>query len=375
MVGTGGPAIDHRFGPLAGPKKVKDREFDDGGQVRLNPLWYRLEDFKPTLLERTGAVWHFTVDEDGHILLGSDALLTIAEEDELQELLTPMREKDPALTMDQLKGYLDNQGHPTVAAGFHDTGATRLRPARISGELSYQAGRWEVSDKSGRYMSNKVRPGLDANAAQSWLSNVAQEMSQQFGVHVEAVLFKNAAAPHPAPPVDDNPDTTAAPHPHTQPTEAAAHELLGANAADPPTGPGRQRFEEGPGPSAAHAPLAGSSTPLDDWNAFEKADPGRASRVLRDAAVKLAGPDPDDAAGQEDWVKRTFGQLPDAERRRNTPDLAQILVNRATTGESYPGGKGGARGRRGNPYLEEMLRNLEQLAARRRVHARPSGLA
>ena len=56
-----------------------------------------------------------------------------------------------------------------------------------------------------------------------------------------------------------------------------------------------------------------SSAPFDDWNAFEKADPERASRVLRDAARRLAGDDSDDAAGQQEWVKRTFLQLPDGE--------------------------------------------------------------
>ncbi len=202
-------AFDPKYGPLAGPKKVKDREVDDQGQLRLNPLWYRLEDFKPALLERTGAVWHFTVDQHGEILLGSDALLTIAEEGELQNLLEAMQDKDPALTMDELKAYLDNQGHPTVAAGFDDTGATRSRPARISGELSYQGGQWLVTDKSGRYMSNKVRPGLDVDAAQGWLSNVADQMSQRFEVPVAAQLFKNSTAPQPAP------------HPVTEVTTAA----------------------------------------------------------------------------------------------------------------------------------------------------------
>ncbi|OBI96313.1 NUDIX hydrolase [Mycobacterium sp. 1465703.0] len=224
---------DPKYGPLAGPKKVKDREFDDQGQVRLNPLWYRLEDFKPTLLERTGAVWHFAVDEDGQIMLGSDALLTVAEERELEQLLAEMQQKNPELTMDELKGFLDNQGHPTVAAGFDQTGATRLRPARISGELSYQDGQWQVSDKSGRYMSNKVRPGLDVDKAQEWLANVAEEMRKQFARNsaglekpfdepIRAVLFKNSTAQQPAAPhVHDNPDTTAA-HQQAEPAEPAA---------------------------------------------------------------------------------------------------------------------------------------------------------
>jgi hypothetical protein len=201
VAGPPRPVTDEQFGPLAGPKKVKDREFDDARQVRLNPLWYRLEDFKPALLERKGAVWHYAVDEDGQILLGSDQLLTIAEEGELQALLEAMQDKDPELTMGQLKGFIDNQGHPTVAAGFdRKSGVTRLRPARISGELSFERGRWQVTDKSGRYMSNKVRPGLKAEDAHRWLTQVARDMSAKFGVDVEAVLFKNATTADPAPP-------------------------------------------------------------------------------------------------------------------------------------------------------------------------------
>ncbi|MEU6341906.1 toxin glutamine deamidase domain-containing protein [Streptomyces sp. NPDC046977] len=199
VAGTGTRKLDRDYGPLAGPKKVKDRERDHVAldQVRLNPLWYRLEDFKPALLERTDGVWHYAVDEDGRISIGSDQVLSVMTPEELDELWSHMRQADPELTLEQLKAGIDNQGHPTVAAGFREDGTTAVRPARVSGELSYDraSGAWELTDKSGRYMSNKIRPSVDAGEAQQWLANTARRMSEHLGVPVKPVLFKNAAAP------------------------------------------------------------------------------------------------------------------------------------------------------------------------------------
>ncbi|MFE4453468.1 hypothetical protein [Streptomyces sp. NPDC056796] len=195
--GTGTPREDRDFGPLAGPKRVKDTELDDQGDVRLNPLWYRLEDFRPALLERRGARWHFAVDEDGRILIGSEQPLGIADDEELGRLLDGMRdsEANAGLTMDELRKALDGQGHPTVAAGFTAHGDTRIRPARIAGELAFDpgAGRWEVSDKSGRYMSSRIRPGLRPADAHAWLTNVAERMGTAFGTEITPVLYKNSA--------------------------------------------------------------------------------------------------------------------------------------------------------------------------------------
>ncbi|WP_329042842.1 hypothetical protein OHT61_31340 [Streptomyces sp. NBC_00178] len=205
VAGTGTQELDHAYGPLAGPKKVKDRERDaqDSAQVRLNPLWYRLEEFKPALLDRTDGVWHYAVDEEGEISIGSDQVLSIMAEDELDELWSAMRRADPDLTREQLRAAIDNQGHPTVAAGFRTDGSTVVRPARISGELSYDpvARSWQLTDKSGRYMSNKIRPSLSPEDGLRWLANTARRIAEQVGVPVTPVLFKNASgAPATVPP-------------------------------------------------------------------------------------------------------------------------------------------------------------------------------
>jgi hypothetical protein len=200
VAGTGTAEHTERFGPLAGPKKVKDSELNDEGQVRVNPLWYRLEDFKPALLERTSGVWHYAVDEDGHILIGSEEPLTLIEDGELRKLLEGMQSRNPDLTMEELKAALVHQGHPSITVGFTDEGTTRVRPARIAGELAYNKdlARWELNDKSGRYMSFKIRPGLKADVAGLWLRNAADRISEALHVSVTPVLFKNAE-PAPVP--------------------------------------------------------------------------------------------------------------------------------------------------------------------------------
>ncbi|WP_438306686.1 toxin glutamine deamidase domain-containing protein (plasmid) [Streptomyces sp. HUAS TT11] len=196
VAGTGTGELDHDYGPLAGPKKVKDRERDPAAvdRVRVNPLWYRLENFTPSLLKRIGGVWHYAVDEDGQISIGSDQILSIMTEKELDELLAHMLRAGHNLTREQLKAAIDNQGHPTVAVGFREDGTTAVRPARVSGELSYNPASqvWELTDKSGRYMSNKIRPSVDPGEAQRWLANTARRISEHLGVPVEPVLFKNA---------------------------------------------------------------------------------------------------------------------------------------------------------------------------------------
>ncbi|MFB7599906.1 hypothetical protein [Streptomyces sp. NPDC056160] len=201
--GTGTAELDARFGPLAEPKKVKGDERDlHGGDVRavrLNPLWHRLEDFEPAYLKRTSGVWHFTVDEDGEINLGSERPLSILSDEEWSRLAEGMMAKDSTLTEDLLKEVLTLQGHPTVVAGFPEDGRTLLRPARVSGELSFNAetDRWEATDKSGRHMSEKVRPGLRPDQAHQWLASVADVMTERLGVTISPVLFKTS---RPAPP-------------------------------------------------------------------------------------------------------------------------------------------------------------------------------
>ncbi|MGW4462619.1 WXG100-like domain-containing protein [Micromonospora sp. NPDC004704] len=193
--------LDHEYGVVVDPKRVKPSELADG-VVRLNPMWYRLEDFKPALLERLGARWHYVVDVDGGIRVGSEEILTVVEDGEWERLVEGMRSVGSELTVDEVKGLLDGQGHPTIAAGFVGGGGAEVARARISGEFGWNAvlSRWEVNDKSGRYMSDKVRPDLDPVEIARWLDNVARRLSERFGVEVHPVLLKHAepAAP-PAP--------------------------------------------------------------------------------------------------------------------------------------------------------------------------------
>ncbi|WP_433558429.1 hypothetical protein ACQPWY_07660 [Pseudonocardia xinjiangensis] len=181
--------LDHEYGPLAGPKRVKEEsEFADDGDVRLNPVWYRLENIPPGLLLDRGknAVWCFSVGARGEVLMGSEDITTVVEDEEWARLLTGMQEKDPTLTMDQLQLRLNAAGHPTIAAGFQPLGRTQVKPARVSGELRWNAEteRFEINDQSGRYMSKKVRPGLERADAARWMTNLADRMAKHFGVPI-----------------------------------------------------------------------------------------------------------------------------------------------------------------------------------------------
>jgi Domain of unknown function (DUF4157) len=188
--------LDRAYGELVGPKTGRPKlpELDDRDDVRLNPLWYRLDDFPPALLlERKGALWHYSVGADGELSLGSEKPRGVLQTEEWTALLDGMHEAHPELTLEQLREDLDSQGHPTIAAGFDDTGRTTVEPGRVSGELQWNAKteRFEVSDKSGRYMSAGVRPGLTAGTTRRWLANVARRMTRHFGVTIHPVVIKN----------------------------------------------------------------------------------------------------------------------------------------------------------------------------------------
>jgi hypothetical protein len=189
--------LNHEYGEMLGPKdgKAKDHELADDGSVRINPVWYRLEDFPRQLLtERKEALWHYSVGGKGEISIGTEEMKGVVEAGEWQRLLNAMREKDEykSLTLDDLQLRLDGQGHPTIAAGFEPLGRAKVSPARVSGELQWnpQSERFEVSDKSGRYMSKKVRPGADGEQSLRWLTTVAQRMGQQWGVEIHPVVVK-----------------------------------------------------------------------------------------------------------------------------------------------------------------------------------------
>ncbi|MDT0402098.1 lonely Cys domain-containing protein [Streptomyces edwardsiae] len=213
-----------RFGDPVLPKRIKDEERDQGGDVRLNPLWVPLDEVDPNLLitGNRDAVWLYTVTDDGRVILGTEALSGIITPEQFDTLLAGMREKDPDLTAESLREALDGLGHTGIAAGFvaeggQDAGRTLPGRSRVSGEFRWSAeqGSWVVNDKSGRYMSETVRPGLDAAAAADWLANVAALFSARLGVVVRTDQVKTA----PPPPKD--PPPAAAPPPSSPMTTRA----------------------------------------------------------------------------------------------------------------------------------------------------------
>ncbi|MFE7810861.1 lonely Cys domain-containing protein [Streptomyces sp. NPDC057433] len=215
-----------RFGAPVLPKRVKDEERDQDGDVRLNPLWVPLDEVDPHLLitGNRDAVWLYTVTDDGRVVLGTESLSGIVTQEQFDALLAGMRERDPELTAQALREALDGLGHTGIAAGFADAGpaadgekkAGRTLPgrSRVSGEFRWNAklGSWVVNDKSGRYMSDSVRPGLDAEEAADWLANVAALFSDRLGVVVRTDQVKTAA-PAPAPPPQPPPSQRPAPPP------------------------------------------------------------------------------------------------------------------------------------------------------------------
>ncbi|MEV6846519.1 hypothetical protein [Actinoplanes sp. NPDC051411] len=213
-----GPAdLDVEYGPAVYPKKVKPFELsppqphDAKGvkgdalptqEVRINPALMPLSGFHDFVWAgRPDAHWHYVVDPGGQIWIGSEELLTAVSDRQIGELFTAMYAKDPTLTVEQLKASINEQGHPTIGARFTDDGTAWAGPARISGELSRDPGTgvWTVNDKSGRYMSDKVRPGVQPADVKRWLTNVAEKMSEQLGEEVRPLPYKHGAQPPPVP--------------------------------------------------------------------------------------------------------------------------------------------------------------------------------
>jgi hypothetical protein len=187
--------LDRDYGLSLGPKhnRPKAPEIDDQGDLRLNPLRYRLEEFPPALLlDRRGVEWAFAVTADGEILMGAENSFHALEHDERTVLEDGMRQANPELTEDELRRGLIDQGHPTITAGFDATGRSTIQPARVSGVLRWdmEAARFEIIDESGRYMHPTVRPGFTPEDATRWLTNVARRMARHFGVPIHSVLHR-----------------------------------------------------------------------------------------------------------------------------------------------------------------------------------------
>ncbi|NBM20739.1 hypothetical protein, partial [Streptomyces sp. GC420] len=191
------------FGEPVRPKRVKEEEKDPDGDVRVNPLWTPLDEVDPDLLitGNKDAVWLYTVTPDMRVLLGSEKPSDIITEEQFDALLAGMRSKDPGLTEEALREQLDGLGHTGIGARFTGSGTTVPGDSRVSGEFRWNPalGKWTVTDKSGRYMSGSVRPGLDPVQAAGWLGNVAGLFGERLGVTVVPDQVKTGAVPPPAP--------------------------------------------------------------------------------------------------------------------------------------------------------------------------------
>ncbi|MEO3820563.1 hypothetical protein [Plantactinospora sp. B24E8] len=230
--------LDHTRGPAVDPKGAKPFEIDPPGpadgktisgdalrtqQMRVNPAWMPLSDFTPEIYAgRPDAHWHYVVTESDGIMIGSEEILTVVSAKQLDDLHVAMHTKNPDLTLDQLRNSINQQGHPTIGVRFDTDGRAYVGKGRISGELHRdpETDRWVVDDKSGRYMSEKIRPGLDPVDVKRWLDGVATRLSEQMGVPVEARPYKHTTAPPPAPTTRTAPTQQQPPADTTKPTEA-----------------------------------------------------------------------------------------------------------------------------------------------------------
>ncbi|MFP1155241.1 hypothetical protein ACK280_24655 [Mycobacterium sherrisii] len=251
-----GGDLDHEYGPLVGAKRVKPEETDAAGLPRVNPVFYRLSDLPPlALLSHTDARWHYTVDAEGEIRIGSEELGTLLSDEELTEHYVAYHGELPesAEQLEGFRGLINGQGHPTIAVEFDDTGAVvNANPvSRVSGEIGWnaEAGQWEVNDKSGRYMSEKVRiPLPDPQDMQRWVDNVAGRLSAHLGEPVQGRLLKHGdGQANPAPPAHAGPPAPppARPEgPDAPPPGEAAHDVPDA----PPPGEAAHDVPDAPPP-------------------------------------------------------------------------------------------------------------------------------
>ncbi|MFK0172080.1 hypothetical protein ACIQU5_25125 [Streptomyces sp. NPDC090306] len=278
------------YGDSVMPKRVKDEERDEAGDVRANPLWIPLEEVDPDLLV-TGnhdAVWLYTVTDDGRVLLGSEAPSQVMAEDQFDALLAGVRTRRPEVTADSLRAEIDGLGHTGIAAVFQEGGRTQPGASRVSGEFRWSAAQrsWTVNDKSGRYMSKAVRPGVDPAVAAGWLDNVADLFTGHLGVQVRPDQVKSAATT--APEARTGANSSAVPTPMMLRQQGGTGDWLPTVLADSVRRkapelldrPGLGALLGGPDPSDA----------LHRWTEFRLAAPDAAARAPRLAADDWAGP-------------------------------------------------------------------------------------
>ncbi len=189
------------------PKRIKDRELDDGNYLRANPLLIPLDEIPREWIinGNKGAVWHYSAvqreDPDipgvlrrWRVMLGSEQLLTVLGRKDFLKLLGSLRkgalkqqQENPEEnikypTQRDLEKGIDGLGHTTIAVDFHKDGKAKRGAAAISGEFRYdpELEFGTANDKSGRFMSKGARPNerdRDPELVAKWGEEVAQAFS------------------------------------------------------------------------------------------------------------------------------------------------------------------------------------------------------
>lgn len=125
--------------------------------------------------------------------MGNEHPSQVISEEQLTELVAGMRQKNEALaamTPEQARQAilekLDGIGHVGLVAGSTPDGRTVPGRSRVSGEFrwSEDPSSWTVNDKSGRYMSARVRTDVGASDPLRWPDNVAAVFTAALGIEV-----------------------------------------------------------------------------------------------------------------------------------------------------------------------------------------------
>ncbi|MFF0516871.1 hypothetical protein [Streptomyces sp. NPDC004250] len=206
------------------PKRIKEGEKDDEGQIRVNPFLVSLDEMPPEAIldGKPGAVWHFSASlrEDAanpgvlkwDIMVGSENPLTVMRRMDFLKVLGGMRKaanqqqrKAPERrveypTPEDFKKSIDGLGHPTIAVAFKIHGTTKEGRAAMSGEFRYDRtlNSGAVNDKSGRYMSEKARPkktDRDPEKVAEWGKMIAKMFAERLQVPVIFEQLKTADNP------------------------------------------------------------------------------------------------------------------------------------------------------------------------------------
>ncbi|GAA2631434.1 hypothetical protein [Streptomyces axinellae] len=248
------------------PKRAKDHELDDQGDIRVNPFLVPLEEIpREVILDgKPGAVWHFSAVLRGEpdnpdvlrwrVMLGSEELLTVMSRMDFLKVLGGLRkgaleeqkanpEEEIAYpTQEGLAKNISGLGHTTIAVDFKIHGATKAGKAALSGEFRYDpacnAG-W-INDKSGRYMSKRVRTkktDRDPEKIAEWGQAVAKEFSDHLGIPVPFNQLKTSSNPVATPAAALQP--TAA-----RPSSSAVTARPAKRPRDPATDTARNATEE-----------------------------------------------------------------------------------------------------------------------------------